>query len=309
MAITPDTLIRDVQARLQDASGVVWAEADMFDYFNNALYVLMLARPHAFSAISSLLLTADANQQSITNAYMILDIIRNMGSDGSTPGKPISEIDRWQMDTISRAWYSQIGKTYVEHYMYEPEKSLSSFHVYPKTHATTPVYVEANLATYPTKVARTFVNTASVDVPTDVFTTDLPHGLVVDDRVSFSNVVSLPAPLIEDTDYYVNSVPLTTTFTLSTEPFGVGSFIDILDTGGPGGPNPSVYVTNKYDAISLDQSFEPFLKEWMMYEAFNKETTPDSRSEAARHMQVAAQLIGLKVQALQQAKALAEKND
>lgn len=211
MTITPQDIIDEVQRHMKDTSATMWADADCVEYLNNGLYVLMGARPYAFSAVAAVQLTADVTKQSIPSGdYMLLDIPRNMGTDGSTEGKIITQIDRWQIDLLNQHWHAVKGKSFIEHYSYEPNKNPTDFYVYPKVHATTAVYVEMNTASHPTKVT----------------------------------------------------------------------------------------AANQATTITMDEAYEPFLKEWMFYEVYNKPTSVASYAQSQRHLTNAASLLGMKVQAL-----------
>src|SRR5215472_16953422 len=76
----------------------------------------------------------------------------------------------------------------------------------------------------------TLIDTVTVNVSTDVFTTASAHGLAVGDPVQ---VVApggfVPTPLLQSTDYFVLSVPTTTTFTISAS-YG-GPIVDITAVG------------------------------------------------------------------------------
>lgn len=64
---------------------------------------------------------------------------------------------------------------------------------------------------------------------TNVITVSAAHGLNIGDRVRVSSATTLPAGLAADTDYFVLTVPSTTTLTVSAT-LG-GSVLDITDTG------------------------------------------------------------------------------
>jgi hypothetical protein len=64
---------------------------------------------------------------------------------------------------------------------------------------------------------------------TEVCTTATAHGLSIGDRVRVSSTTTLPAGLSAATDYYVLTVPSTTTLTVSAS--DGGSVINITDTG------------------------------------------------------------------------------
>ena len=76
-------------------------------------------------------------------------------------------------------------------------------------------------------VGTTFVGSAS----TDTITTAAAHGLLVGDRVRLvAGTGALPTGLAAATDYYVKTVPTTTTLTLAAT--RNGALIDITADGG-----------------------------------------------------------------------------
>lgn len=219
MAITPGNIIDEVQRKLRDDSTpVTWTDTNAVEYVNNATFALMTFRPHAFAVNAARVLVAGSKQTLPANTYMLLDLIRNMGSDGSTEGKIITLVPRWQIDMLNQHWHKGTGKQYAEHYSYEPEKDKQTYYVFPPV-STTVYYVEENLAQYPTRVT----------------------------------------------------------------------------------------VANQATNITLDQGYEPFIKEWVYYEAYNKETNVGSHQQAMQHLQNAGMLIGVKVQALREAHVRAKE--
>lgn len=76
-------------------------------------------------------------------------------------------------------------------------------------------------------------NLASVEftavAATEVITTATAHGLSIGDRVQVSSTTTLPAGLSASTDYFVITVPSTTTMTISAT--DGGSVVNITDTG------------------------------------------------------------------------------
>jgi len=76
-------------------------------------------------------------------------------------------------------------------------------------------------------VGTTFTGFAGVDT----LATATPHGLLVGDRIRvYAGTGLLPTGLVEDTDYWVRSVPLVDTLTLSATKGG--AVLDITDDGG-----------------------------------------------------------------------------
>lgn len=77
---------------------------------------------------------------------------------------------------------------------------------------------------------------------TNVITVSAAHGLVVGDRVRFSSDDTLPAGLSVDTDYFVITVPSTTTLTVSAT--SGGAAVDITDTG------TGTHTISRYDNLT-----------------------------------------------------------
>ncbi len=160
MAIVPDTLFTECQTHLGDAptagSGATWDETDMLEYINNGLFECLKLRPNMFSVIEADQLVA-GTIQTLPNAsdYMLLDVIRNMGADGATVGRVINSIDRWQLDMFNQAWHKGTGKTRTLHYSYEPQKSLSTYFIFPPPLSTSLHYIQLNVARPHSKIHRT----------------------------------------------------------------------------------------------------------------------------------------------------------
>jgi hypothetical protein len=74
------------------------------------------------------------------------------------------------------------------------------------------------------------IGTFTVDAGTNVITTSVAHGLAIGDVVRVATVTGvLPAGMAASTDYYVLTVPSTTTLTVST--IGSGTTLDITGAG------------------------------------------------------------------------------
>lgn len=86
-----------------------------------------------------------------------------------------------------------------------------------------------NIWEYPSLPTGNTSNIAVTGATSDLLTAASAHGLEVGDRVVFTTSDTLPAGLSTATDYYVLTVPSTTTFTVSAS--DGGSVVDITDTG------------------------------------------------------------------------------
>lgn len=88
----------------------------------------------------------------------------------------------------------------------------------------------------------TTLGTFTANTSTEVLTVSAAHGLAVGDRVRVSSTTTLPAGLAAATDYYVLTVPSTTTLTVSAT-IG-GSAVNITDTG------TGTHTIQKYEGLN-----------------------------------------------------------
>jgi hypothetical protein len=82
----------------------------------------------------------------------MLDITRNMGTDGRTAGKIITPADRKHLDYSNLLWPAATGDTEIDNFSYDKENPRI-FYVTPPVHATTSVFVEIQVSQLPTAVA------------------------------------------------------------------------------------------------------------------------------------------------------------
>lgn len=80
----------------------------------------------------------------------VSSLIRNMGSDGVTPGRAIRVLDRETLDAFTPNWHSQTGD-YVEGFIYDP-RTPQVFYVTPGVKAAASLWVEAQLIANPDEV-------------------------------------------------------------------------------------------------------------------------------------------------------------
>jgi hypothetical protein len=84
----------------------------------------------------------------------MLDITRNMGTDGLTAGKIITPVDRKHLDYSNLLWPAASGDTEIDNFSYDKENPRI-FYVTPPVASTPDVYVELQVSQLPTAVADT----------------------------------------------------------------------------------------------------------------------------------------------------------
>jgi hypothetical protein len=97
-------------------------EEDWIRYIGGALKNLILVRPDARTKLVAHQLTADTTVQTLPDeALRLIDIVRNMGTDGLTPGYPITIIRKELLDDADYTWHTATAQSYIDHYMYNLE--------------------------------------------------------------------------------------------------------------------------------------------------------------------------------------------
>jgi hypothetical protein len=160
--LTAQNVIDRVNDTLQDTTNVRWPTTELLRYLNDSQREIVLLRPDASVTTAAVALTANETKQSLpTSGVRLLDVTRNMGTAGSTPGTAIRLISREVLDTQVSTWHSDTGQTVVKHYVFDP-RNPKIFYVYPRVHASTAVYVELVYSSSPADVSA-IGNTITLD--------------------------------------------------------------------------------------------------------------------------------------------------
>jgi len=133
---------------------VTWTAAQLLTWLNEARRAVCIVRPDASMTTGSVQLTASETKQSAPSSTVrIKDITRNLGSNGTTPGRRITLISRQELDEYVPNWHTSAASTTIKHWVYSKDNPLI-FYNYPRTHATTAVYVEMVRFTNPTDLTQ-----------------------------------------------------------------------------------------------------------------------------------------------------------
>ena len=169
MALTVGSLIDDAvdqyNDELQDDDDYSRIKkATWIRYCNSALRSLVLVRPDSSVKRTPVQLVAGTHQDIPSEGIRLISIQRNMGTDGTTPGRIVTPINTEMMNLTQQLWHTATAKTYIDHYLLDDE-SPRTFFVTPPVHAVTAVYVEMEYSWIPT----TYTQTTDVIVVNDVY--------------------------------------------------------------------------------------------------------------------------------------------
>ncbi len=121
-------IITQAQDILNDA-GVRWPTTELLRWINAGQQAIVVLRPDANALGQNITLSAGTRQQLPAGGLLLLDISRNMGADGNTPGKPIRLVQREMLD-INPGWHTDAASSYITNYCYD-ERIPKEFWVYP----------------------------------------------------------------------------------------------------------------------------------------------------------------------------------
>jgi hypothetical protein len=135
-----------------DATSYRWSNAEMIDYINDAQRLVAVYRPDSCSASTVQTLSAGSKQSIPTGGFRLLDVVRNMASDGTTPGRAITITARDTLDRFDPNWHTATNQSAVKHFTYD-ERIPGQFFVYPPV--SSGVKVETVYSKYPSAVSAT----------------------------------------------------------------------------------------------------------------------------------------------------------
>lgn len=157
-----------------------WSERELVAWLNDGQRVLAKYLPYSCSRVDVVKL-ATGTRQSIelvlaanikpgdgsapadTRGKLLLDLVRNMGADGLTPGRAIRVASREQLDAASPLWHTEAG-SYVEDFAYDP-RTPKYFYVAPGVSGD--VWVEVSWVVDPKQIAYA-ANSMKFDGPSTV---------------------------------------------------------------------------------------------------------------------------------------------
>ena len=135
--ITGQSLIQRAQTLIYDTTGVRWSPAELLGYLNDGQREVVLLRPEACVKNVSQQLTANSTKQPLpADGVSLVDVVRNMGANGTTAGRVIRIVSREILDAQYPNWHvdANAGGD-VRHYTYDL-RDPKNFYVYPKSPST-----------------------------------------------------------------------------------------------------------------------------------------------------------------------------
>lgn len=144
---TAQEVVDRVVKVLNDLTSVTWSAPELLGWINDGQRAIVTKLPQAYPVRITLPVTpSDALQNLPDDAFRLIKIMRNLGVDGATQGRPILPISETQLYNIDVNWTVSSLDTQVKHYCYDPTTPYL-FWIYPRVNL--PVYVEAWVSKMP----------------------------------------------------------------------------------------------------------------------------------------------------------------
>lgn len=143
MAITVSDLLKRSDDLLLDPVGdsgdrTRWPNAERIRWANDAMGAILNRKPGALArrVVHPL---AQGTYQAIPNdGSLLLDVVRNIAADGTTPGVPVRRTDRQLLDDSDPTWHTAKPKGTIKHFTFD-DRTPKAFYVYPPAIAGTKV--------------------------------------------------------------------------------------------------------------------------------------------------------------------------
>lgn len=108
--LTGQSIVDKARDVLQDTAAADgerrWQDAELLRWLNEGQRQVAIQRPDASQSVITITLVDGTRQSVPSTALRLLDITRDMGADGLTPGKPLRLVEREAMDAHRPTWHT-----------------------------------------------------------------------------------------------------------------------------------------------------------------------------------------------------------
>lgn len=143
-------LISQVSELVQDESNIVWTQLQCLGWLNDAQRAIASVRPDS-SILNHSVTLAPGTKQAIAG-LRLMAVNRNMGIDGSTPGRAIRLVERGIKDDFDPDWHTETAAIAVKEWIFDA-RLPKEFYVSPPVHASTVVQIEISESVNPAEIS------------------------------------------------------------------------------------------------------------------------------------------------------------
>lgn len=182
--VTASSILTKAETLLQDTTHIRWPEAELLLWLNDGQREVGIARPDVCSRIVSAALVAGTKQTIPSDGTALIKVLRNMGSDGLTPGAAIRKVPMELLDSSTPNWHSATQVAAPQHFMTDV-RAPKTYYVYPPANGTGKV--ELLYAAPPVEIPfLTSTGATYAQAATAVTVTQAGHGAAIGAWVYFA---------------------------------------------------------------------------------------------------------------------------
>ncbi len=126
-----------------------WDNSELLRWVNDCRMAILTRRPQACTKYETVALIAGSKQTLPENGVELIDIVRNMGMDGLTPGRSIRRTDRQNIDDMDLYWHKGAQKAEISQFTYD-DRAPKTYYVSPPAKVGT--HIEMAYAAIPAAV-------------------------------------------------------------------------------------------------------------------------------------------------------------
>jgi hypothetical protein len=131
MAFTASLLMTRAGLVLQDTAKVRWTESELISWINEGVRAVVVRRPDAGASTQNFTLANGTKQTLAADIYRLIDVVRNMGAGGATPGNAVRLVERELLDNAADGWHAETAAAVTRQYVYDGQADPNTFYVYP----------------------------------------------------------------------------------------------------------------------------------------------------------------------------------
>lgn len=149
--LTATAVIDRVSTLLQDTDNIRWPVAELLLWISDAQREVGSYKPDALVITGAVPLVAGTKQSLPANGIALIDVVRNMGANATTPGRAPRLVMREILDAQMPTWHSDTPSAEVRHYVFDPANQRT-FYVQPPQPSVSPGSLEVVYSAAPANI-------------------------------------------------------------------------------------------------------------------------------------------------------------
>lgn len=149
--LTAASVIDRVSTLLQDKDHIRWPVAELLLWITDAQREVGSYKPDALVTTGVVPMVAGTKQSLPSNGIALIDVVRNMGANSTTPGRAPRLVMREILDAQLPNWHSDTTSAEVKHYVFDPANQRT-FYVQPPQPSVSPGSLEVVYSAAPAAV-------------------------------------------------------------------------------------------------------------------------------------------------------------